>query len=658
MIPEQLKECRFVKILFDSKKPVEENWPDKNNYAYDSPELKEWTTNGNYGVLCGTNNLTVVDIDFKSPNFEKALFKVNELPQTFTVQTPGGGHHFYYIIKDIESSRLKNQVGEIRNKGMCVVGPNSQIGEKKYFVILKIPKTETPKETDQSRSGKEFGIVCRKILQGKTKEKTFEEMQLYSKWATAPPQYREMTYEKALIHAQQTPTRKQKETKEKIKDPIAEEFFRETEFIPARLGEEILSRTPIKTLKGSNHIYRYIDGVYRDDGKEHIKTQCAQLLGEEFNRYRQDETINYIQANTYITADNINNNYINLENGLLNPETNEFIEHTPDIFSIIRIPIAYDPLADCPLWKQKLSEKIDQQTIQIVQEMFGYCYLPGQKFQKAFLLYGPMRTMKSTTLHILGKMLGEENVSANSLQFISENSFAKAYLYSKTANIYADLSPKNLHDTSDFMTITGGDKISAAKKREHQIDFYPTTKLIFSCNHVPSTSNKNLAFYRRWIILEFKKQTAQEEIDETLWEKLEIELPGILNWALEGLKRLIENRKFSYWLDEMQIKDLYEKSSDSVQSFIYNKIDSENDEGSIKKRDVYAAYKAYCEEQEIRTENNIYFGKVFLSITGCGVGKSNGIPTYKGVSFKDGSKAAQDDYNKPLAAYDETKKYL
>jgi putative DNA primase/helicase len=208
------------------------------------------------------------------------------------------------------------------------------------------------------------------------------------------------------------------------------------------------------------------------------------------------------------------------------------------------------------------------------------------------------------------------------------------------------------------MTITGGDKISAAKKREHQIDFYPTTKLIFSCNHVPSTSNKNLAFYRRWIILEFKKQTPQEEIDETLWEKLEAELPGILNWALEGLKRLVENRKFSYWLDEMQIKDLYEKSSDSVQSFIYNKIDSDNDEGSLKKRDVYAAYKEYCEKQEIRTENNIYFGKVFLSITGCGVGKSNGIPTYKGVSFKDGSKAAQDDYNKPLAAYDDTKKYL
>lgn len=645
-VPPQIREWRFIKVIEGQKLPFEKDWQNTKNYSYE--EFQDYLKVGsNYGVLGGQGKC-VIDIDKKSPHFKEALAIAEALPETFTVQTANGGFHYYFNCPDIENGiRLTESVGEVRAKGMFVVGPWSKLGKgkqyfpTKFFPVATIKKadiekkfekwlpgqvTETTEEPtkrrkkDTTKSGVEFGIVCRLIRKGKDKKYVFDYMKVYHKWVISHPQYREYTYNNAFKRVEETK-----------KKGIG---FKEGKFVPKLLAEAVLECEKMKTLKGNNKMYRYCNGVYTDDGKETIKEICAQMLKDRFNSHMANEAISYIQATTYISPDEINNEWINLENGLLNPETKEFKEHTPEVFSTIRVPIAYDPEADCPLWKQKLEEKLDEKTIKVVQEMFGYCYLPKQRFEVGFLFYGPMRTMKSTTLGTLEAMLGDENVTAYSLQWLNENPFGPAYLYGKSANICPDLSSRALKDTSTFMMITGGDKISSAKKHEHPITFYPSSKLIFSCNNIPPTSNKNLAFYRRWIILEFKNQTKKEVVDSELKEKLQEELPGILNWSLEGLQRLLEQNQFSYWLDEEAVLDLYERGSNSIQSFIYNHIDCEDDEGVTKKRLVYAKYKEYCQVEDLQLENQIKFGRLFIALTGCGTCKQEKIPAYQGVSFK------------------------
>lgn len=424
------------------------------------------------------------------------------------------------------------------------------------------------------------------------------------------------------------------------------EFFQGNKFIPKRLGDKILQESSIKTLEGSSRMYIYNEGYYKENAKEKIKAACVKALGEQYLQKHFSETVSYIQGCSYTSPDAASNGWLNLKNGLLQPITREFKEHTPEVFSIIQNPVEYDPDADCPTWKEKLEEKVDQKTVTVLQEMFGYCYLPGQKYQVGFLLYGPQRSMKSTSLNALESIIGKENTTSFSLQYLSENQFAPAYLYGKPLNICADLTSKALKNTGTFMSITGADKISAGKKREHMLSFYPDTKLIFSCNEIPPTENKNLAFYRRWILLNFDKQTAEDRIDHSLLQKLEAELSGILNWSLEGLDRLLKNDGLSYWLSPREVKDLYEKNSDSIQSFIYNCINTEDDEGTLKKREVYKAYKEYCSKERVRLENQIKFGRLFSNLTGCGNCQTNKIPAYRGVSWKEGPKQGglNDDY--------------
>ncbi len=118
-------------------------------------------------------------------------------------------------------------------------------------------------------------------------------------------------------------------------------------------------------------------------------------------------------------------------------------------------------------------------------------------------------------------------------------------------------------------------------------------------------------------------------------EKLLQELPGILNWSLGGLDRILKNNKLSFPISDANVKDLYEKGSDSIQSFIYKEIDCEDDEGEIKKREVYKKYKEYCKKNRLNVENQIIFGRRFFAITGCGSKRIGTIPGYSGVSFKD-----------------------
>lgn len=412
-----------------------------------------------------------------------------------------------------------------------------------------------------------------------------------------------------------------------------------TIFNAKRLGDGIVRDLPVKTILGSKESYFYSDGLYHEGADDKIAEMVALRLREDFTKHKFLETLSYIKSTTQIKPDANKHGYLNLENGLLQPTTGEFRRHTPEIFCTKRMPVSYDPKADCPTFKEKLMEKVDLDVFLTFQEMCGYCLLPGQRFEKAFLLYGPPRTMKSTALFALTTMLGIENIKAYFLQTFSEDKFAPAYLHGVMANISADISARELKDTAFFMNITGQGMISASKKGQHPIDFFPDCKMIFSCNAIPSTSNKNDAFYRRWIILPFRKQTSPTNIITDLNDTIKSEAPGILNWAISGLRRLLENDGFTMRPTIDEIRDIYERGSDSITSFIYQEI-VDSDEGAITKRAVFQAYKDYCKANELTPDNPILFGKRFIAIAGCGVGKKGpkgrSIPAYTGIEFKAG----------------------
>ena len=103
-----------------------------------------------------------------------------------------------------DTKQVEDRVARIIYKGEANEGNNIsafnrlKVKEPLSNVDNPSPNLEETKDDDKSRSAKEFGIIIKLIKEGKNKEQVFQDMMLYSKWASSPPQYKELTYKKAL----------------------------------------------------------------------------------------------------------------------------------------------------------------------------------------------------------------------------------------------------------------------------------------------------------------------------------------------------------------------------------------------------------------------------------------------------------------------------
>ena len=131
--------------------------------------------------------------------------------------------------------------------------------------------------------------------------------------------------------------------------------------------------------------------------------------------------------------------------------------------------------------------------------------------------------------------------------------------------------------------------------------FEPTAKQLFAANELPATETDDEAFYRRILLCPFPETIPAAERDKHLDQKLQAELPGVLNWAIEGLQRLMNNGGFTGDRSPGRTQDTWQKWSDSVSRFKDAAIDESGDE-QIPKTKLYAAYIEYCRQEGIPSD--------------------------------------------------------
>jgi len=243
----------------------------------------------------------------------------------------------------------------------------------------------------------------------------------------------------------------------------------------------------------------------------------------------------------------------------------------------------------------KFIDEVAPQDKKTLQEWVGYHLLKANPYHKCLMLVGDGRNGKSTFLSLLGAFLGTENYTCMPLTDIITHRFKTARLYGKLANIAADISPTELKRTGKLKWLTGGDRVEGEKKFQESFDFYNYAKLSFSANQLPASPDQSRAFFSRWLIIGFPNRFEGKDRDSKLLQKLttEAELSGFLNWALEGLRRLVKNDGFteSPTTEELQAK--YETLSDPVTAFISNCLEASS--GNVEtKDDVYNAYYQFC----------------------------------------------------------------
>jgi len=386
-----------------------------------------------------------------------------------------------------------------------------------------------------------------------------------------------------------------------------------------KLVNDLLVEYSFKTMRDNEECLVYEGGVYAPFGEAVVKEECEKRVPIKFmSRYDVNEVIGHIKRKTYVERKEFNREkwILNLQNGLYDIRTGTLSPHTPEFLSTIRIPVTYDPTADCPRVKQFFSEVHSRDDIPVVEELFGYSLTPDYSIQRAFLFIGDGANGKSTELELLKHFLGKDNCANISLQAIESHRFAVASLFGKLANIYADIPSTSMRHVGLFKMLTGGDTIGAEKKFKDAFSFVNHARLIFSTNKPPKVNEDSLAFWRRWIILDFPNKFEGPQADTRVLQKLTTkeELSGLLNVALQGLKRLLSQHSYSYQPSPDEVATRYLKAADSVYAFVEDICEVDSD-AWVSKDDLYDAFCAYCRDENIPLKGKEAFGRGLKNAT-------------------------------------------
>ena len=568
MIPNQLKHLKFCRVKYKSKAPFELDWVNKL-YSYE--QISEFK-NENYGVLCGHNNLAVIDCDREelSDAIESAL------PETFTIKTGSGGKHFYYFIQDLNKKIIlhagNQHLGEIQFKGQQVVGAGStHPNGKQYEIINNVGIKEIPyskikeilghfiKETDYSHPGKteeDYSELIKEISD-KWKEGNRQDLALITAGYLRKEKRLGVNTAKYII------TKVCEITKDNELDmrlnAIIETYKKDEKDIKGITGileyqikdkktlqQEVLTLISLKerdkatefVLKNflkKNHVYStrdddksemwiYENGIYVPNGESYVREYCRLLLGEVYTTTFTNIVIEKIRADTYIDQNEFfqtNNIYeIPILDGILNVKTREISSFDHEKIFFNKVPLNYVPDQKCPLIKQFFQDILpDSQDLDVMFEIFGFLLLKEYTIEKAVMFNGIGRNGKTKTLKLMEKFIGENNVCNVPIGSMQKDNFDLEDLFGKLLNSGGDIGKTSLKDTGCFKELTGRDGVNLKRKFKRTLRFVNYSKHIFACNDLPIVYDNTEGFWTKWVLIDFPFEFKTEKEISSLSEK-------------------------------------------------------------------------------------------------------------------------------------------
>jgi P4 family phage/plasmid primase-like protien len=422
------------------------------------------------------------------------------------------------------------------------------------------------------------------------------------------------------------------------------------------------------TLKYSNDLfYLYKDGLYYQLDPNDLSRTLRDFLHEYVpDSWTENRELGYIAAlrreTPKVSQMNQDKSYINLENGVFLLNELRLVMHSPDFLTTIRIPIVYDPLADCPTYKGFEEEVFlnDKSLIMVSQEIQGYCLTSEVCAQKSFIMYGQGSNGKSVYLNTTAKLIGLSNISSVPLGELNK-SFARYDLLNKTVNLVTETEISGKGFNSEyFKAIVAGDPIRAEIKNGPAFTFIPVCKMLIALNNLFYSSDTSHAFTRRLHIIPFNRTFTSEEADKHLEEKLTKELPGIFNQAIEGLIRLRANN-FEFTKSEAvdSVLNDYKRSMNPFDYFVEDTIMAAEPLSKLSYMQISDMYTEWREDNGYSVKNapsHITLAsllKKYLTKNGIAFGtiKSNGVRYITGLCFKnstDTETAAEAAQQNPL----------
>lgn len=298
--------------------------------------------------------------------------------------------------------------------------------------------------------------------------------------------------------------------------------------------------------------------------------------------------------------------WIQFRENIFDISTGEKFEATPKYF--VTNPIPYkthkDNYEQTPNLDKIFEEWVGKDYVQTLYEIIAYCLLPDYPIHRLFCFIGAGLNGKSKFLELLRKFIGKNNCCSTELDTLINSRFEITRLHKKLVCQMGETNFNEISKTSIIKKLTGDDLIGFEYKNKNPFEEKNYAKIIIATNNLPTTTDKTIGFYRRWLIIDFPNQFSEkkdilQDIPEEEYESLALKCVGILN-------DLLKKREFYKEGSVEQRMKRYEAKSDFLQKFL-DDFTEQDPNSDITKADFYKKFAEWCRENRYRqmAENNL-----------------------------------------------------
>lgn len=426
-------------------------------------------------------------------------------------------------------------------------------------------------------------------------------------------------------------------------------------------------------LYANEQLYEYEDGVYRpvqDHQVESYISSAAPKFGlrpRSIKRNMKGDMLDEIKSSNFIKSSELAKrsppNLIAFKNGYINiDEVKEgrtllhqfdaeeggpiFLNMVPHNFNIsIPITSALDILYRyAPMLYGSFEASLGKDAILKQLQKIGYIFYRSNPYKSLFVEIGERDTGKTTNINIITELIGRDNISFCSMQDISNNTFARADLYGKLANIYDDMGNSVVYNLGLLKMISGNSPISAKMKyKQSSLIFDGYIKMIFATNEYPKLASLgDEAFFSRIIVTNYVHKFKRDESVKDMLSHNEAEMEALIVASVQALRELIAGKGFAE--QDRGFVEEWKRQTNPIYRFISDMLSSgrivRDANGTVPKDTFYSVYQGYMED-------NAREGEVVLkknTLTACletyGIfGDRQGqkqIMVYRGIRLMDG----------------------
>ncbi|HPQ79732.1 MAG TPA: phage/plasmid primase, P4 family [Candidatus Dojkabacteria bacterium] len=262
------------------------------------------------------------------------------------------------------------------------------------------------------------------------------------------------------------------------------------------------------------------------------------------------------------------------------------------------IPYRLGDKEETPMMDKLFEEWVGQEYVKTLYQILAYCCIPDYPIHRIFCFIGAGCNGKSQFLKLLRKFIGEYNCTSTELDTLLNSRFEKTRLYKKLVCQMGETNFNEMSQTSLLKKLSGGDLIGFEFKNKDPFDAENYAKILIATNTLPTTTDKTLGFYRRWMIIDFPNRFSENGGDVIDYIP-EWEYRNLAKKSLRILRELLNDYEFENEGTIEERADKYESKSNPFEKFWKENI-KDNYEGHIFKFEFKKEFDNWCRSHGFR----------------------------------------------------------